>query len=693
MMEYPTRKEFGHGGKPVDFTCPDWATFNAGVSLKELEELFSLGRRLADEDAKKETHTFASLVGESEEFQERLDRVFGPLQHLDGAMQTDEIRAANEKAVALRSDFGSDIVMHEGLYRAYLRYRESNEYKTLGAEERKIVDDTVEDFELAGVGISPKEKRKLKVLNKKAARLATRFQNNIAEAMKRWTKHITDEEILCGVPEVIRAAMKDAAQKKNRPGYSASLQSSVVFAILTYADSRELRKEMYIANVTKASDLGAGPKRLDNRPVIEAILAVQHERARLLGYANFAEFSLRKKMARHPERVFEFLSELSEKSRGRAQEEFATLEGFAREKLGLEKLEPWDVAYACEKLSIATYHVSQEEVRPYFTATKVFGGMFKLVERLYGFTVKEVVGVQKPSVWDSSVRFFRVCDKDGRLLAAFYADLYERPDEKIRKRPGAWADGCMNRRICLGGTRQIPVAYLNCNITPPPDGKDGQLTHDDVVTLFHEFGHDLHHMLGLPNYTASNWMRVEWDAIELPSQFMENYCWSKEVLKSLSAHVDTGEQIPDELCERLVASKHFQAGLATARQIELALIDMELYTAASPDIDAILESVRRRVRMTPVYEHDRFLNSFGHIFGGGYAAGYFSYKWAEVLAADAYEAFLETGNIYSPEIGARFLKEILEASGKRKMGESYLAFRGRMPSVDALLRQSGLLLR
>ena len=691
MMIYNTNVETGTRGEKLFFTLPDWSTFDAKASLKELEALFALGRRLADEDAKKEVHTFASLIGASEEFQEELNRVFGPLVHLNMAMQTDEIRDVNKKATALYADFGSDIGMHEGLYRAYLRYRKGEDYQTLGAEERKIVDDTIENFELAGVGLPPKEKRKLKTLNRKSARLSTRFVNNTTEAMKRWTKHLPDEALLSGVPKVVKDAMKEVAEKKKRKGYLVSLQSSIASAVVIYADDRALRKEVYVARAREASDLGPSPKRLDNRPVIETILEVQYERARLLGYGNFAELSLRKKMAKTPKAALELLSELAAKSHKRAHEEFMELERFAAEKLGLKELELWDIAYAAEKLSIATYGVSQEELRPYFTATRVFDGMFKLVEEIYGLIVKEALGAEKPPVWDSTVRFFRVYDKSGKLRAAFYADLYERSDEKVRKKSGAWADGCMNR-LKLSDGIQVPVAYLNCNVTPPSVGKEGQLTHDDVVTLFHEFGHDLHHMLGLPNYAAANWMRVEWDAIELPSQFMENYCWNKKMLKALSSHVDTGEQISDLLCDRLIASKHFQAGMATARQVELALIDMELYVAGIPcAIDTIVRDIRRRVRVTPIYKEDRFINSFSHIFGGGYAAGYFSYKWAEVLAADAFEAYEETGNICNPAIGRKFMEEVLEASGKRGMKESYTAFRGRMPSVDALLRQSGIL--
>lgn len=691
MMKFDTTTEIGANGERLFLALPDWATFDTEATLKELEELFARVRQEADQDAAKSVHTFASLIGKSEDFAEEIARSFGPLGHLNGAMQTDSIREANEKAVALYTDFASDIGTHEGLYRAYLRYREGNEYATLGAEERKIIDETIEDFELAGVGLMEKAKRKLKVLNNKSARLATRFGNNTSEAMKRWTLLITDEERLSGVPEEIKSAMRRAAEQKKRKGFLVSLQQSIASAVLVNADDRELRKEVFIARAREASDLGPSPKRLDNRPVIEATLKTQYERAQLLGYRNFAELSLRKKMAKVPHAATELLNELAVKSHERAIDEFAELKQFAREQLGLKKLELWDIAYASEKLSIATFGVSQEELRPYFTATRVFSGVFQLVERLYGLTIKESFGADKPSVWDPSVRFFKVYDKEGTLRAAFYADLYERSDEKVRKHGGAWADGCVNRRKLHNGI-QVPVAYLNCNFTVPKDGKEGQLTHDEVVTLFHEFGHDLHHMLGLANYGASNWMRVEWDAIELPSQFMENFCWNKEVLQSLSCHADTGAQIPDALCDRLIASKHFQAGMATARQVELALIDMELYVAGMPcDIDAIIARVRRRVRVTPVYAEDRFINSFGHIFGGGYAAGYFSYHFAEILAADAFEAFEETGDIYNRTVATKFMSEILEASGTRNMAESYPAFRGRMPSVDALLRQKGLL--
>lgn len=693
MMLYTTRTHYGSApyGKTVHLTRPDWSTFDAKVSLEELKVLFASLRKLADENAQRETHTFASLIGAHEELMERISRVIGPLMHLNSGMQTNEVREIHEKAVALSADVGSDIATHEGLYRAYVRYRCGDEYPTLGAEEKKVVDDALEDFELAGVGLSPKLKRQLRALNKKSARLSTRFGNNVSESMKRWTKLITDESRLAGVPQVAKDAMSKAAEKKKKKGFLLSLQSSIVIAVLTSAKDRELRKEVFIARAREASDLGPNPKRLDNRRVLEEILAVEHARAQILGYKNFAELSLRKKMAGTPHTAIRLLNELVAKSRKRAEAEFKELGQFAAKNLGIGKLEPWDIAYASEELLIAKCGIAQEKLRPYFTATRVFNGMFKLVEKLYGLSIEERVGVLKPPVWDESVRFFEVYDSEGKLRAAFYADLYERSDEHVRKHPGAWADGSMNRLKLADGT-QLPIAYLNCNFTPPSDGKEGQLTHDDVVTLFHEFGHDLHHMLGLPNYAATNWMRVEWDAVELPSQFMENYCWNREMLKALSSHIDTGEQIPDELCDRLIASKHFQAGMAMVRQAEFALIDLELYCAGIPcDIDRIVADVRGRTRVTPVYAEDRFLNTFTHIFGGGYAAGYFSYHWAEILAADAFEAYLETGDIYNKEVAAKFLTEILEASGKRKMGESYVAFRGRMPSVDALLRQRGLL--
>lgn len=688
-MEYNTRTETGTNG-PVFLTLPDFATFDPDQALAELKALFASGRRLMNKTAKAKRHTFASLVMVFEEHGEALQRVYGPLAHLDSAMQTERVRNAHNKAVELYSDYGSDGSLHEGLYRAHVEYKKGDEYPTLTAEQRKIVDDAIEDFELAGVALPPEKKVELKTLNRKAARLSTRFKNNVLASTKAWTKHVPDESHLSGLPPVLIETMRSAARERKLDGFVVTLQPSIVTGVLTYAENRDLRKELYIARNTTASDVGPGGKKCDNRPVMKEILRVAGERARLLGYRNYAELSLRKKMAKTPERAFTLMNELAAKSHKRAHDEFAELAAFAKEKLGIASLEPWDVGYASEKLLVAEGGISQEELRPYFTATKVFDGLFRLIEKLYGLTVKEVTGVEKPSVWDPSVRFFRVLDKGGRLRATFYADLYERLGEEGQKRAGAWADGCMNRRALPNGT-QVPCAYFVCNFAAPVGGKEGQLTHDDVTTVFHEFGHDLHHMLGLPDYASSNWGRVEWDAIELPSQFMENYCWNKEMLRSLSAHVDSGATIPDALCDRLIASKHFHAGLAMARQLEFGLVDMALYSADDPDINAIDEGVRKRVRVTPVYEHDRFLNAFQHIFAGGYAAGYYSYKWAEVLAADAFEAFEETGNIYDSAVGAKFLHEVLEASGKRPIEESYVAFRGRLPAVDALLRQSGLL--
>ena len=690
MMKYTTETHTRKDGMKTFLTLPDFSAFDAKQALKDIEVLFAERRVAVDLEAKQEQHTFDSLVGAHEVFHEQLNRVWGPFSHLNSAMQTDEVKQAHDKAIPLISAFQSDMNMHEGIYRAYKSFQGSGEYATLDGERKKIVDDIIEDFELAGVGLSPKKKRQLKKLNSRADRLGTRFQNNCKEAMKAWKMYLPDDTRLTGVPDEVKDAMRRGAKEGRRKGYQVSLQSTIVYAILCYADDPALRKEVYAANMAKASDLGPRPKKLNNRPLMDMMLETEYERAKLLGAEDYAELSLRKKMADSPAEVFQFLRELSAKAHHRAHEEYAELVEFAKTELHVDKLEPWDIAYASEKLQKERCGISQEELRPYFTATKVFSGMFALVEKLYGLSIKEDLGDAKPPVWDPSVRFFRVYDATGELRAAFYADLYERTGSKVRKNSGAWADGCMNRLRLPDGI-QLPVAYLNCNTTPPAEGVDGRLTHDEVTTLFHEFGHDLHHMLGLAHFESSNWMRVEWDAVELPSQYMENWCWDKGMLKSLSAHFESGEPIPDALCDRQISTKHFQSALAMVRQVELSLMDMELYSGVPRDITTVVKKVRAEVRVMPVYQFDRFPNTFSHIFSGGYSAGYFSYKWAEVLSADAYETYVEVGNIFDPVIGAKFMHEVLEASGKRPMKESYLAFRGRMPSVDALLRQNGLL--
>lgn len=691
-MHYTTTSHAAHSGKPRLLTLPDWHTFDAQTVLPALTQLFAEGRALAEETAALQVPTFHDLVPKWEGLFERISFIFGPLSNLNNVMQTEEVKTVFGEAETLYSAFGNDIGLHSGLYEAHVRFRGLPEYLTLNLEARKIIDDAITDAELAGVALPPEKKARLKEIDTKHTELGTAFANNATEALTAWQKHITDATLLLGVPAVVQDALAAAATSAGKEGYLLTLNQSFVVAVLTHGANRDLRHEVYLANITKASPLGADGARLNNRPILERLLALAHEKALLLGHANFAELSMVKKMTQSPQEVYDFTAVISAKSHQRAHQEFLELEAFARDNMGIDKLELWDTAFVREKMQTALFGISEDELRPYFTERRVFSGLFGLIERLYGLSIVEDTEVSR---WHPSVRFFHVYDVDGSLRAGFYADLYERPaGEGVQKRSGAWADDCVSRRDLSQGI-QVPIAYLNCNITPPTEGKEGTLTHDDVQTLFHEFGHDLHHMLGLSNFTSTNWMRVEWDAIELPSQLKENWCWEKEVLMSITAHAQTGAALPPDLCDKLIASRYFCAALDMARQIEYGLIDMELYADYDPinpcDVSLVVRDVRSRVRVYPVHVDDQFPNTFTHIFGGGYSAGYFSYLKADMLVADTFAAFAETGDVFNKEVAARYMHEVLEAAGTRSMNESYLAFRGRMPSVDALLKQRGFL--
>ena len=686
MMKFSTRTIEQPNGILATLSYPEWGSFDSATLILELKRLLDEGRTLANILAKMDTHTFASLVLPGEEYDEHLSRMWGTAMHLNNVMQNDALRAACEEGTMLISEYQSDIGQHEGLYNAYVTYRKSTEYETLPSAEKKIIDDTIDAFERSGVGLPDEEKARLKEVSASLARIREDFENHLIDAQEVWTKHITDVKDLLGIPLDTVEQMRAKATTLGLSGFVLTLQQPVVIAVLTHADDRDLRQEVFEVYSTRASELGPNPA-LDNGPLIKEILALCHEKATLVGFENYAQRSLDKKMASSASSVLEFLERLVTKSKDRASREYAELESFAREHLDLSKLEPWDISYASEKMRIAKYDVSDEELRSYFPATKVFEGVFGLIEKIYGMRVVEDATIP---VWREGVKFYLVYDRTNELRGGFYADLYARE----KKRGGAWMDDCITRRK-IGEQIQLPVAYLNCNFTEPKEGSDGYLMHSEIETLFHEFGHVLHHVLGKTEYASVAMMHVEWDAVESPSQVMENWCWDKDMLQSMSSHRETGAVIPTELCDRLISAKYFQTAMATIRQLEFALVDMELYgrydARESREPNIILSEIRKRVRVTPVYANDRFLTTFSHIFAGGYSAGYYSYKWAEVLAADAYEAYVETGDIFNPGIGALFLTEILEVGSSRPMMESFVKFRGREPDENSLLRQTGLM--
>ncbi len=637
--------------------------------------------------AENREYTWTSLVQPLEEMEDRLSRVWAPVSHMNSVVNSEALRQAYNACLPKLSEYSTELGQNARLHAAYKSLHDTGEYARLDRAQQKVIDDALRDFHLSGVDLPPQKQQRFKEIRQRLSQLATRYEENVLDATQGWQRHVTDEGMLSGLPESARAMARQAAEQKGLEGWLFTLDFPSYYAVVSYADDRELRREMHEAYVTRASDQGPNAGKWDNSEVMEEILTLRHELANLLGYRTYAERSLATKMADSPERVLGFLHDLAKRSRPQAQKELAELEDFARAKFGIDTLQPWDIAYYSEKLREHTYAISQEALKPYFPETKVIPGMFEVVGRLYGITIREVEGVE---VWHPDVRFYEIRDDAGELRGQFYLDLYAREN----KRGGAWMDDCRGRFRHADGSLQTPVAFLTCNLTPPVGDKPALFTHDEVITLFHEFGHGLHHMLTRIDYIdVSGINGVPWDAVELPSQFMENWCWEKEALDLIAGHYETGEPLPDDLYRRMYAAKNFQAGMMMVRQLEFALFDFRLHHEYDPQqggrIQAILDEVRAEVAVVKPAPFNRFQHSFTHIFAGGYAAGYYSYKWAEVLSADAFSLFEERG-IFDPETGRRFLHAILEQGGSRDPMELFVEFRGREPRIDALLRHSGI---
>nr|WP_289073794.1 oligopeptidase A [uncultured Halomonas sp.] len=667
---------------------PPFADIRANHVVPAVETLLDESREAIDrlaQQAATTPPTWENFAAPLEGVNDRLSQAWSPVSHLNGTMNTPELRDAYQACLEKLSAFGTWVGQHEGLFKGWQALKESESWSTLTAAQQRTVDNALRDFRLAGVDLPADKKVRYGEIQSRLSTLSNQFSNNVLDATQAWHKDIQDRASLAGVPESALETLKALADAKGVEGYRITLDFPSFFPIVSYADSRELREEVYTAFVTRASDQGPNAGKFDNAPILEEILALRQELARLLGFATYADYSLTTKMADSPTQVLDFLEDLARRAKPQAQEEFAELSAYARDELGIETLKPWDVAYVSEKLREARYAISQEQLRPYFPAPRVVDGLFQVVERLYNVHIE--ADDSAPSYHDD-VRFYRISEH-GKPIAGFYLDLYAREG----KRGGAWMADCRVRRKTDNGV-QLPVAFLTCNFTAPVGGKPALLTHDEVTTLFHEFGHGLHHMLTKQEVAdVSGINGVAWDAVELPSQFMENYCWEREGLDLLAKHVDTGEPLPDVLFERLQAAKNFQSAMGMVRQIEFSLFDLrlhhELEAPSASDVQALLDDVRRQTSVVPVVDFNRFQNSFSHIFAGGYAAGYYSYKWAEVLSADAWSAFEEVG-IFDPTTGQRFREEILEQGGARDAAELFRAFRGREPSVEPLLRHSGI---
>ena len=621
-----------------------------------------------------------------EDMRERLVRMWSPVSHLHAVMDSETLRAAYNAGLPKVTNYFTELAQDERLYAGYKTIAASPEFSKLTQAQKKIIENTLRDFRLAGAELPPQEKARFKQLQQEIAALHSKFTENVLDATQAWDLRLSDEKDLAGLPETARAMARQDAQEKNLGGWRFTLEGPSFIGFMTYADNRELRRQMYEAFSTRASDQGPTAGKWDNSDLIVQLLRRRREAARLLGFANYAEYALQTRMAKTVPEVMDFLNDLAARARSAALKDFDELKRFAREAHGVEQLEVWDVAYYSEKLQQAKYYFSQEDVRPYFPETRVVPGVFEVVGRLYGLKITEVKGVE---VWHPDVRFYEIRDTAGEARGRFYLDLYARAN----KRGGAWMDECINRKRITGGV-QVPVAYLVCNFSPPVEGRPALFTHDEVITLFHEFGHGLHHMLTRVDYVGVAGINgVAWDAVELPSQFMENWCWEREALDLIAGHYQSGAKIPDDLYAKMIAAKNFQSGMQFVRQLEFSLFDMRLHSVYDPEsgksVQQVLDEVRSEVAVIIPPAFNRFQNGFSHIFAGGYAAGYYSYKWAEVLSADAFSKFEERG-VFDRATGLEFLQNILEQGGSREPMELFVNFRGRAPKIDALLRHSGL---
>ncbi len=652
---------------------------------KLLSDNRALISRLVDDHSQP---TWQNFIVPMEDANERLSRAWGPVGHLNAVMNSPELREVYNATLPKITQYYAELGQNLKLYNKFKELRNSTVYEGLGAARKKIIENELRDFRLGGAELPDAQKTRYLEIQERLSELSSRFSDNLLDSTNDFLLLIENKDELTGLPEDVLQAAKEAANDKfgssDKPGWLFTLKAPSYMPVMQYASNRSLREQMYRAYGTRASEFGK--QEWDNTPLMEEIIKLRGEEAALLGFENYGELSLASKMANSPQQVVEFMRELAQRARPYAEKDLAELRTFAKAELGIAELQSWDNSYASEKLREQRYAFSEQEVKQYFPENAVLPGMFKLVETLYGLQIKQA----SAPVWHKDVRFFDIRNDRGQLVGQFYLDLYARSS----KRGGAWMDDVITRRRLPSGI-QTPVAYLNCNFSPPVGNKPAVFTHDEVITLFHEFGHGLHHLLTeVEDMGVSGINGVEWDAVELPSQFMENFCWEWDVLHGMTRHSDSGEPLPRALFEKMVAAKNFQSGLQTLRQIEFSLFDMLMHSnfeaGGAKSILQLLDDVRSEVAVLIPPAFHRFPNSFSHIFAGGYAAGYYSYKWAEVLSADAYSMFEENG-VLNPDVGARFRSEILAVGGSRDAMQSFSSFRGREPSLDALLRHNGLL--
>lgn len=632
-------------------------------------------------------YTWGNLIWPLEVMNDDLGKTWAPISHMHAVMESEALRKAYNRVWPLITEYHTEVGQNDKLFKSVLSIANSPDFAKLDPAQKKIIENQLRDFKLAGIHLPPDKKERMAELQKQLSVLMTNFSENVLDATQAWTLHIMDRNQLKGLPEQAHRLAIDNAKQRGVDGYIFTLDYPSYSTAIKFLHHRELRKTLYEAYSTRASDHGPNAGKWDNSQVMEEILKIRREIAQLVGFKNYVEYSLATKMAKTPDEVLHFLNDLLMRSKPIAEKEYKEIGEIAKKLDGITKLEAWDMPYYSEKLQESKFKFMQEDFRPYFPIQKVLDGMFTLVNKLYGIIIREENNIE---VWHSDVRFFSLYDHHKELRGGFYIDLYTR----LHKRDGAWMDECRVRRRLDTGI-QYPVAFLTCNFMPPVDNLPALLTHDDVLTLFHEFGHCLHHMLTKVDYPSVAGINgVPWDAVEFPSQFMENYCWERESLDLIAGHYKLGAPLPNDLYQKMVAAKHFQTGLQMMRQLEFSLFDFRLHLEFDPvkpgQIQHILDEVRKKTSVIPVSEFNRFQHSFSHIFAGSYAAGYYSYKWAEVLSSDSYSQFEEQG-IFDRATGKSFMENILEIGGARDPMVSFKAFRGREPKIDALLKLNGLI--
>ena len=663
---------------------PQFSAIKIDSIVDDISNAISHCKQVVEKVVNQTEYTYDSVILPLEDADDALSKLWSPVSHMNSVVSSEALREAHDACLPLLSEYGTWMGQHEGLFNAYAAVKNSESFSTLDDAKKKLIDNAIRDFTLSGVALPTEKKQRYAEIQARLSELSSKFSNNVMDATMSWFKHITDEAEIEGIPESAKAAAKQTAERKELEGWVFTLDIPSYLPVMLHAQNTALREEMYRAYATRASDQGANPE-LDNTALIDEILALRQEAAHLLGFEHYAERSLASKMATDTQQVIGFLEDLAAKSKPQAQNELEEIQSFAREMGHEGDLNAWDIPFYSERLKENKFSITDEELKPYFPEDKVLNGLFEVVSRLYGLNVEEQSDVD---VYHKDVRFFNITDAESNQRGSFYLDLYAREN----KRGGAWMDECRVRRYLDDGALQLPVAYLTCNFSSPVGDKPAMFTHDEVVTLFHEFGHGIHHMLTKMTVAGVSGINgVPWDAVELPSQFLENWCWQEESLAFISGHYETGEPLPKSLLDKMLASRDFQSAMQMVRQIEFSLFDMSIHLQATGDVNVqnVLNSVRDQVAVVIPPSFNRFQHSFGHIFAGGYAAGYYSYKWAEVLSSDAFSRFEEEG-IFNKDVGADFLHKILEVGGSQDPMDAFVAFRGREPSTEALLRHNGI---